>query len=81
MVSNADGRCWCAAGRWAENANDCSDCPKGSYCAGGEYVAQLNPNKVDCPSAKLTTLGKRSVTQKACGEFIQRLMQLHIDRQ
>lgn len=46
-----------------------ADCPKGSYCEGGQYVAANDPNMVRCTSYTLglDTIGQRSVSKKACG--------------
>jgi hypothetical protein len=68
VVNSDDGTCGCPAGRYAKNENDCEDCPKGSWCAGGTYAAVDTPAKVDC-TTDLTTIGKRSISIKSCGEW------------
>jgi hypothetical protein len=67
VVNSDDGTCGCPAGRYAPTENDCTDCPKGSWCAGGKYEAVNNPDKSDC-TTDLTTIGKRSTSIKSCGE-------------
>lgn len=67
LVVNPDsGVCECPAGRYADG-NTCTDCMKGSYCAGGMYNAAGLPAQTTCPNS-LTTIGKRSTSIKACGE-------------
>lgn len=65
VVNDADGRCGCPAGRYAEVENDCADCPKGSWCAGGIYSGVGAPNMTEC-STDLTTVGKRATSIKSC---------------
>jgi hypothetical protein len=67
-VDSDTGKCGCPAGRHISNG-DCVDCPKGSYCEGGLYDGGSTPSATTCPSARLTTIGKRSASLKACGEW------------
>ena len=45
----------------------CYDCPKSYYCAGGDFVANVESAKVLCPNS-MTTIGKRTETQRGCGK-------------
>lgn len=69
LVVDADtGTCKCPAGRYA-TTNNCIDCDKGYHCAGGIYTAPNVPTRVICDT-DLTTIGKRSLSIKACGECL-----------
>mgnify|MGYP003586872557 CR=1 FL=1 len=69
VVDQASGQCSCPAGRYAAVANDCSDCQKGSYCAGGLYSAANSPAQVAC-GTNMTTIGARATSIRACGECV-----------
>lgn len=41
--------------------------PKGWFCPGGDFAAIGSPNRTQCPDY-MTTVGKRSLSNRACGE-------------
>ena len=49
--------------------------PKGWYCPGGDYSGLGAPNRTQCPDF-MTTVGKRSVSQRACGKQLVPLLTL-----
>jgi hypothetical protein len=70
VADEVDGVCKCLAGRYALNADDCTDCSKGSWCEGGTYTAIGTPGLTNC-TTDLTTIGKRSTSIKSCGEGVR----------
>lgn len=71
MTNSTAGSCGCPAGRFydaAAGTPSCSDCPKGSFCVGGQYnQLTAQPMAQEC-GPYLTTVGLRATSSKECGE-------------
>jgi hypothetical protein len=66
VVNQDNGKCECPAGRYAGD-NTCVDCTKSYFCEGGVFDGAGLPAQTACPDT-LTTIGKRSISKKACSE-------------
>lgn len=68
LLLKADTRaCSCPPGKLANNNTMCVDCPKGSYCLGGQYGGPDSPGAMPCGEG-FTTTGKRATSSSRCGE-------------
>jgi hypothetical protein len=78
LLLSKSGSCSCPAGTFGTttytNEPECTDCPKGSYCPGGNYTAPRTPKRKSCDTggspttAGLTTAGRRARRITACGK-------------
>lgn len=73
ITNSIDGSCGCPAGQFFDAAAvtppTCTDCPKGSFCVGGQYdPVSAQPRAQEC-GPYLTTAGQRATSSKECGEL------------
>lgn len=69
--SNSNSHTGCPSGTYAAQPNSCRDCPKGSFCLGGQATGNENaPPAISCSvfGPGLTTLGSRTTRKEGCGE-------------
>jgi hypothetical protein len=79
LVNLVTGMCDCPRGYYGTlTVNFCESCDKGYYCPGGQYdgaPTNTAPVKMACPlkDVGMTTRGRRSINQNACGEPVGRV--------
>lgn len=56
-----------STGAWNSGSPQCLDCPKGSYCGGGDFELNVQTSLEACP-VNMTTIGRRTESARGCGK-------------